>query len=117
MRNVRGDLILHDNNGNVEVATIAGNATISNSFGNVTFSDVKGRVSVTTNNGKVEGRNIGGDSLTVRDSFGNILNSDDIARLSATAENCCPTESSLLRDARCTSAVNLANFFRRHRSQ
>src|ERR1700722_6624903 len=72
VRNVRGDLTLHHNNGNIEVSSVAGAATITNSFGNVTFSDVKGRVTVTTNNGKVEGRSIGGDSLTVRDSFGNI---------------------------------------------
>jgi DUF4097 and DUF4098 domain-containing protein YvlB len=72
VRNVHGDLTLHNNNGNIDVSSVAGAATISNSFGNVTFSEVKGRVTVSTNNGKVEGRSIGGDSLTVRDSFGNI---------------------------------------------
>ena len=105
IRNIRGDLTLHDNNGNVEVSSVAGSATISNSFGNVTFSEVKGRVTVTTNNGKVEGRSIGGDSLTVRDSFGNIELENITGSVDAETSN----GKLSLRDAR--GSVNLRTSF------
>jgi len=105
VRNVRGDLTLHDNNGNIEVSSVAGAATITNSFGNVTFSDVKGRVTVTTNNGKVEGRTIGGDSLSVRDSFGNIELENIAGSVDAETSN----GKLSLRDAR--GSVNLRTSF------
>jgi hypothetical protein len=72
VRNVHGDLTLHDNNGNVEINSIAGAATVSNSFGNVTFSDVKGRLDCTTNNGRVKGTSVAGAAINIRDSFGAI---------------------------------------------
>lgn len=71
-RNIRGDLIVHDNNGNVEASTIGGAADINNSFGNVTLTDAKGRVNCTSNNGRVKLSNIGGNPVTIRDSFGNL---------------------------------------------
>src|SRR5712691_7246440 len=54
-RNIRSDLLIHDNNGNVEVSNIGGAADITNSFGNVAFTDIHGRVNCTTNNGRVKG--------------------------------------------------------------
>jgi len=51
-RNIRGDLSVRDNNGNVEISGIGGAANITDSFGNVAFSDVHGRVNCTTNNGR-----------------------------------------------------------------
>jgi hypothetical protein len=70
-RNIRGDLLVRDNNGNVEISSVGGASDISASFGSVTFSDVHGRLNCTTNNGRVSGRAAGG-SVTIRDSFGNI---------------------------------------------
>ena len=71
-RNIRGDLMVHDNNGNVDVSSIAGSADITDSFGNVTFSEVKGQVNCSTSNGRVYGSSLSGSGVTIRDSFGNI---------------------------------------------
>ena len=69
---MKGDLAVHDNNGNIEIATIGGAADITNSFGNVTLSDVRGRINCKTNNGRVKGSGMAGSSVTIRDSFANI---------------------------------------------
>ena len=71
-RNIRGDLTVHDNNGNIEIATIGGAADITDSFGNVTLSDVHGLVNCRTNNGWVKGSALAGSSVAIHDSFGNI---------------------------------------------
>jgi len=71
-RNIRGDLMVHDNNGNVDVSSIGGVADITDSFGNVTFSEVKGHVNCTTSNGRIYGSSLSGSGVTIRDSFGNI---------------------------------------------
>src|SRR6266851_652705 len=71
-RNIRGDLSVRDNNGNVEISGVGGSADITDSFGNVSFADVHGRVNCTTNNGRVKGSSVTGGSVTIRDSFGNI---------------------------------------------
>src|SRR5207237_10220793 len=71
-RNLNGELTVHDNNGNVEIATIGGAADITNSFGNATFSDVHGLVNCRTSNGRIKASALTGSSVTIRDSFGNI---------------------------------------------
>jgi len=86
-RNIRGDLMVHDNNGNVDVASIGGAADITNSFGNVTFSDVKGRVNCTTSNGRVLGSSLSGSAVTIRDSFGNLELSNIAGALNAETSN------------------------------
>jgi DUF4097 and DUF4098 domain-containing protein YvlB len=72
VRNVKDDLTVHDNNGNVEIAVVGGAAQVTNSFGNVTLSDVHGQVVCTTSNGRVKGSALTGISVTIHDSFGNI---------------------------------------------
>ncbi len=86
-RNIRGDLIVHDNNGNVDVSAIGGTADITDSFGNVTFSDVKGRVNCTTSNGRVYGSSLSGSAVTIRDSFGNLELSNIAGSLNAETSN------------------------------
>jgi hypothetical protein len=86
-RNIRGDLMVHDNNGNVDVSAIGGTADITNSFGNVTFSDVKGRVNCTTSNGRVYGSSLSGSAVTIRDSFGNLELSNIAGALNAETSN------------------------------
>ena len=85
--NIHAGLTLHDNNGNLEVASVGGTADISNSFGNVAFSDVKGRVECTTTNGRVQGRSAEGSSVTIRDSFGEIDLSNIAGNLDAETSN------------------------------
>jgi len=86
-RNIRGDLIVHDNNGNVDVSAIGGTADITDSFGNVTFSDVKGRVNCTTSNGRVYGSSLSGSAVTIRDSFGNLELSNIAGAVNAETSN------------------------------
>ena len=85
--NIRGDLIVHDNNANVDVSGIGGSADIADSFGNVTFSDVKGRVNCTTSNGRVGGSSLSGSGVTIRDSFGNVELSNIAGALNAETSN------------------------------
>jgi hypothetical protein len=86
-RNIRGDLMVHDNNGNVDASSIGGAADITDSFGNVTFSDVKGRVNCTTSNGRVYGSSLSGSGVTIRDSFGNLELSNIAGALNAETSN------------------------------
>ena len=104
-RNVKGDLMVHDSNGNVEIATIGGAADITNSFGNVTFSDVHGLVNLKTNNGRVKGSSATGSSVTIHDSFGNIELDNISGSLDAETSNGRIT----VRDAR--GAVTLKTSF------
>lgn len=104
-RNVKGDLTVHDNNGNVEVATIGGAADITNSFGNVTFSDVHGRVNCTTSNGRVKGSALSGNSVIIHDSFGNI----ELDTISGTLDAETSNGRIIVRDAR--GAVTLRTSF------
>ena len=104
-RNIRGDLLVHDNNGNVEISGIGGGADITNSFGNVTFTDVRGRVNCTTNNGRVKGSSVMGPSVTIRDSFGNIELDTVSGALDAETSN----GKILVRDAR--GSVTLKSSF------
>jgi hypothetical protein len=104
-RNIRGDLMIRDNNGNVEFSNIGGAADITNSFGNVTFSDVHGRVNCVTNNARVKGSSALGTSVTIRDSFGNIELDTVSGALDAETSN----GRVLVRDAR--GSVTLRSSF------